>query len=65
MADFEKGDAVWINDGYAGSPHPATVTGTGEEGLYAEGTKRLPRDSRVLAWTIRADAVAAMVAARV
>lgn len=61
--DFEEGDAVWISDGYAGSPHAAEVTVVDHGLLHARGP-RLAGDSRVPFWAIPAAQVGAMVKRR-
>lgn len=64
MAEFRRGDAVWIDDGYAGTPHAAVITDISDGTLWAESPHRLPGDSRVVQWQIEPDLVAEMVTAR-
>lgn len=62
---FAEGDAVWITDDYAGSPHPAVITSAWDSGrLYAESVDRLPGDSRVVQWAIPSWQVSDMVTHR-
>lgn len=60
---YDAGDPVWIEDGYAGSPHEAKVTAVDHSLLHAEGP-RLIGDSRVKMWAIPADQVPIMVKRR-
>jgi hypothetical protein len=65
MTDFHEGDAIWINDGYTGSPHAAVVSTVTPECLYAYALSTVsPNDSRTEHWQIANWKVSQMVTHR-
>ncbi len=65
MITLHEGDAVWIEDGYAETPHAAVIAAVSPDGtVYAESARRVKNDSRVVQWTIQPDHVARMISPR-